>query len=137
MVFTSLEESCAAPSPSDAAFLASITFCGDLQGCLSFHCDSPCARGIAAGMLCAGTGADLGDGDIIDALGEIANMVMGGVKTRIQDEIKNIEISIPSVIQGRELRGRVGEGTTHIGIPVTIGQQNPAQLSLLYRMHNS
>jgi chemotaxis protein CheX len=137
MVFTSLEESCAAVSPSDTAFLASITFHGDIQGCLSVHCDPPCARSIAAGMLCAGTGEELGDGDIIDALGEVANMVMGGVKARIQDQIKNVEISIPSVIHGRELQSRPGEGTTRIGIPVTIGQQVPAQLSLLYRRHNS
>jgi hypothetical protein len=58
---------------------------------------------------------------------------VGGVKTRIQDQIKDIAISIPSVIQGRQLRTHVGEGTVRIVIPILVGQQNPAQLSLLYR----
>jgi hypothetical protein len=65
----------------------------------------------------------------------LASMVMGGVKTRIQDQIKDIALSIPSVGQGRQLVTRVGEGSVHIRIPVTVGQQNPAQLSLLYRTH--
>lgn len=49
------------------------------------------------------------------------------------ESLKDIAISIPSVIQGRELSTRVGEGAVRIAIPVLVGQQNPAQLSLLYR----
>jgi chemotaxis protein CheX len=137
MVFTTLEESRRAVDPSDPAFLASITFRGGVEGCLSVHCDPSCARAIAAGMLCSEAPDGLSDGDVIDTLGEIANMVMGGVKTRIQDQIKDIAISIPSVIQGRQLRTHAGEGTVRLVIPVLVGQQNPAQLSLLYRVHQS
>jgi chemotaxis protein CheX len=137
MVFTSLEESGSVVDPSDAAYLASITFRGGVEGCLGVHCDPTCARAIAAGMLCSETPDGLGNSDVIDALGEIANMVMGGVKTRIQDQIKDIALSIPSVVQGHQLVTRVGEGSIHIRIPVMVGQQNPAQLLLLYRTHQS
>ena len=66
---------------------------------------------VAAAMLCMDDCSALGDSEIIDAIGEIANMIMGGVKTRVQHEVTNIEISIPSVVHGRQLRNRLGEGT--------------------------
>lgn len=135
MVFTSLEESSTGVGPSDTAFLASITFQGGVEGCLSVQCDPAGARMIAAGMLCAESPEKLAESDIVDALGEIANMVMGGVKTRIQDEIKDIAISIPTVVQGRQLQTRTSEGTTRLAVPVVLGGQNPAQLALLYRTH--
>jgi chemotaxis protein CheX len=137
MVFTSLEESSDTAARNNAAFLASITFRGGVEGCLTVRCDPGGARAIAAGMLCSETPENLTNGEIIDALGEIANMVMGGVKTRLQDEIRDIAISIPSVLQGRQLQPHIGEGTSNIAIPVTIGRQHPTQLQLLYRQHTS
>jgi CheY-specific phosphatase CheX len=133
MVFLSLDESTMAVDPSDQAFLARITFRGGIEGCLSVQCDPGGARRIAAGMLCSETPEGLSESEVVDALGEIANMVMGGVKTRLQDQIKDIVMSIPSVIQGRELSTRVGEGAVRLVIPVLVGQQNPVQMSLLYR----
>jgi CheY-specific phosphatase CheX len=135
MVFTSLEASEAPAAPGNEAFLASITFKGGLEGCLSLHCDPPCAQRIAAGMLC--TQETLAEIEVIDALGEIANLVMGGVKTRLMHEIRDLQISIPSVIQGRQLRPHTTDGTTRLTVPVIIAPRFPAEFSLLYRLHNS
>ncbi len=134
MVLISLEPSATADRPSDSAFLASITFTGGIEGCLSVHCDPPCAQRIAAGMLCAeGTP---GEAEVIDAMGEIANLVMGGVKTRLLNEVKEIQISIPSVVQGRQLRTHAADGTTRVAVPVTIAAQSPAEFAFLYRLRN-
>jgi len=117
----------------EAAFLATITFIGQIKGCFSLCLGQDGARAVAAGMLCLEEGAQLKESDLVDAMGDAANMIMGGVKTRIQKEIRDLEISIPSVIQGRELVTRLGDGPTRIAIPATIGGQHAAELSLLYR----
>jgi chemotaxis protein CheX len=135
MVCVPIEEAGTPTPPSDAAFLATITFKGGIEGCLTVHCDPPCAERIAAGMLCAEQTP--AENEVVDALGEIANLVMGGVKTRILSEVKNVQISIPSVVQGRQLRSHTADGTVRIGIPVTIGGEKSAELSLLYRVHSS
>ncbi len=138
MVFMPLERSAhPGPQTEDMVFLATITFTGDLEGCFGISSSHPGAQAIAAGMLGMESGASLSDSEIVDALGEIANMIMGGVKTRVQNEIPNIEISIPSVIHGRQLQNRSGESMARIAAPVVIGQEHQAELSLLYRQRHT
>lgn len=118
-------------------FLATITFTGDLEGCFGISCNDACAKAVTAGMLCMEDASTLGDSEVVDAIGEIANMVMGGIKTRVQHEVTNIEISIPTVVYGRQLKNRLGEGMVRISVPVAIGQEHHAELSLVHRRHGS
>ncbi len=134
MVFMAPEES----SPDEGsieepALLGTITFKGCLEGCLSICCGQACARAIATSMLGMGPEDPLGDSEVSDAIGEIANMVLGALKSRIQNDSGTIEVSIPCVIQGRELRNSLGEGATQVRIRVTIEEEYGAELSLLYR----
>ena len=64
---------------------------------------------------------------------EIANMVMGGVKSRLLENISNLEISIPSVISGKKLKNSLGEGAEKISVKVNIEDEYVAELLLLYR----
>jgi chemotaxis protein CheX len=138
MVFLPIERAAEPESPSGApTFLATITFTGDLEGCFGISCSDPGVRNIAASMLCLEPGSTLQESEISDAIGEIANMVMGSIKTRVQHEIPNIAISIPSVIHGRQLENRLGEGMTRIKVPITIGQQHRGELSLLLRQRGN
>jgi len=136
MVFMPLEK-CAScePETGDPAILATITFTGDLEGCFGISCDGRVAQAVAASMLCLEPGEPLGENEVADALGEIANMIMGGIKTRIQQETAGIEISIPCIVRGHQLRSRLGEGMSRITTPVTFGSAHQAELSLLYRGH--
>ncbi len=84
-------------------------------------------------MLCMDDGSALSDSEITDAIGEIANMIMGGIKTRVQHEVANIEISIPTVVLGRQMRNRPGEAMSQITIPVTIAPGHRAELSLVHQ----
>ena len=113
--------------------LGSITFKGNLEGCLSICCSRAGAKVIAANMLGMDPNEDVADDDICDAMGEVANMVMGGVKSRIQDSVGTIEVSIPSVIGGRQLENSMGEGATKIVTKVTLQSELAAELSLLCR----
>lgn len=106
---------------------------GDVEGCFAICCSEPCVQAVTASMLALEPGSPFSDNDIIDVVGEIANMIMGGIKTRVQPAIAHIEISIPSVLHGRQLQNRLGEAMTRIGVPVTIAQQHHAELSRLLR----
>lgn len=137
MVFVAMEESADdTTSLGDTTLLGSITFKGDLEGCLGVCCDDRCARTIAANMLGMASGDELSENDVSDAIGEIANMVMGAVKARIQHAIGNIEVSIPSVVQGRELRNSMGESSGRTKVRVNIEEQYCAEFSLMYREGN-
>jgi chemotaxis protein CheX len=137
MVFMALEEIGEdTADTADVTLLGTITFTGTLRGGLNVCCGLECARTIAANMLCMDSPDGLADEDVIDAIGEIANMVMGSVKTRVQDQV-DIAISVPSVVQGRELRSRPTEGTTRTELNVMLAQEHRASFSLLYRESNS
>lgn len=134
MVFMALEESSPEEAPvQDPALLGTITFKGRLEGCLGICCGATCARAIAASMLGMDASAELGDRDVNDAIGEIANMVLGAVKSRIQNDIGGIEVSIPCVVRGRELANSLGEGADQVRIAARIDEEHVAELSLLYR----
>lgn len=115
------------------ALLGTITFKGALEGCLAFCCSTPCAQAIAINMLGLDTTEEIAEEDICDAIGEIANMVMGSVKRRLAESAGNLEVSIPSVVSGRELRNNLGEGAQKASVRINIEDEYVAELSLLYQ----
>jgi chemotaxis protein CheX len=134
MAFMALAESDGnSPCIEETTLLGSITFKGSLEGCLAICCNLTCARAVAANMLGMGAGEELDEPDICDAVGELANMVMGAVKSKIQNDVGTIEVSIPSVVRGRELKNRLGEGASSVTIVADIEEQYSAEFSLLYR----
>ena len=129
MAFMALEEiTDEAPEMEDTTLLGTITFKGPLEGCLGIGCGFNCARAIAANML----GTDP-DEEMTDA--DVDNMVMGALKSRIQDEVGNVEVSIPSVVEGLELRNSLGERASGIAVNVSLDEVHCIRLSLLYREH--
>ena len=134
MIFMAIEESSELDQQiRDDALLGSITFKGDLEGCLAICCDVSCAKTIAANMLGTDSDEEISSEQINDAIGEVANMVMGSVKSRLYDNYSNIDVSIPSVVGGRELRNSLGDGADKILVKVNIEDEYAAELSLLYR----
>jgi len=134
MVFMPLEEAEGQTlDPTQFTLLGGITFTGDIEGGLNICCSITCSRVIAANMLCADSPEAVSDEDVSDAIGEIANMVLGSVKTRLQDNLKNMQISIPTVVQGRELLSRRNDGMTRVTVAVKLAQEYIATFSVLYR----
>lgn len=116
------------------SLLGSITFTGNLEGCLTICCGTDCAKTIAANMLGMEPDEQVSDEDVCDAIGEVTNMVMGSLKSRIQDNIGNIEVSIPTVVCGQEIENSLGEkSTSRIWVNVNVGQDHPALFSLIYK----
>lgn len=136
MAFMALEElTDETPKREPATLLGTITFKGPLEGCLGIGCGFNCARAIAANMLGMDPDEDMSEADVDDAVGEVANMVMGALKSRIQEEVGNVEVSIPSVVEGFELRNSLGERASGIAVNASLEDEYCIRLSLLYREH--
>lgn len=134
MIFMDLEEC----SDSDRhvegdALMGTITFKNSLEGCLAICCGNSCAEAIAMNMLGLEPDDDLATEDVCDAIGEVANMVMGSVKSRLLEVVEDIQVSIPSVVKGRELINSMGDGANRISVKVSIEDEHVAEMSLLCR----
>ncbi len=134
MIFMSMEEC----SDDDRniegdALMGTITFKNSLEGCLGICCGVDSAKAIAANMLGLEPGDDIGQEDICDAIGEVANLVMGSVKARLLEHVDDIQVSIPSVVKGHELINSLGDGANRISVKVSLEDEYIAELSFLCR----
>ena len=134
MIFMDLEE----PSEPDEqiegdSFLGSITFTNGIEGCLAIRCSVPCAKNIAANMLGIDTPDEVIEDEVCDALGEVTNMVMGSVKSRIQTETGELLVSIPTVIHGQNLASSLGNRMSKVFVKVDAGNEEIIEFSFLYR----
>jgi chemotaxis protein CheX len=85
-------------------FKCSITgmvgFAGTYSGVISIHCPVSLALKITSSML--GMECDEVSEDLNDAIGEIANMLGGGVKQVLSKGGLDVKLSIPTVISGED-----------------------------------
>lgn len=115
------------------ALLGSITFKGSIEGCLSICCSTACAQSIAQNMLALDADDEITEADTCDAIGEVANMVMGSVKKRMADSFGDLQVSIPSVVSGKELKNNLGDAAKKLVTKINIEDEYVSELSLLYR----
>lgn len=76
-----------------------IGLAGDLQGSILVHMPDSIAIAITNAFL--GLDLDAVDDDVKDAVGELANMVAGGIKYLLPAEARDVALSIPSVVCGK------------------------------------
>lgn len=79
-----------------------IGLAGDLKGILSVQCPAEVAMGVTGAMLGLEI-TELGE-DVKDAIGEIANMIAGGLKESLAAAGKKIELAIPTTAIGKSIR---------------------------------
>jgi chemotaxis protein CheX len=78
-------------------FTAIVGLAGALCGVVTVCCAAKTAGQIAKGML-----GDTGDseGQVVDALGEMCNMIAGNFKNKLADTDERCMLSVPTVISG-------------------------------------
>ena len=76
---------------------ATITFEGDLEGHVLIHCSLSGAHDISRGMLMLEEGDPLELSDVVDAMGECANLVAGVLKRNAFDTAGTVKMSCPKV----------------------------------------
>lgn len=92
-----------------------IGLAGDMKGILGIHCPEKVALAITSSML--GMEVDALGEDAKDAIGEIANMVAGGLKEALSGEGKKIELAIPTTVIGQSLRTSGLAGASRLMLP--------------------
>jgi chemotaxis protein CheX len=91
---------------------------GDLNAMLSIHC--PAEVGMAIGGAMLGMELEKVDEDTKDALGEIANMLAGGLKEAFAAEKIDLLLAIPTTISGSSYKVTAPTGSNRILVPFDI-----------------
>ena len=89
---------------SGEGVLALIGLAGSWAGSGTFSCSADMAQKLSGQMLMMEFSAV--DADVLDAIGEITNMVLGNVKTSLEEVLGPMGLSIPTVIYGRNFTTR-------------------------------
>jgi chemotaxis protein CheX len=78
----------------------SVGLSGKVNGVVYTTFSEQTARHIAEKIL----GVEVGEAEVIDAVGELTNVVAGNLKSRLCDLGFNCTLSIPSVVRGESIR---------------------------------
>lgn len=104
-----------------AEVIGSIGVAGFLTGSISVFMPKAFARRAAAAMLMLDGPEDLSDSDLVDAIGELTNMVGGSIKTALFQKTPLFDISVPSVYIGEDLQRRSVSEDLCFLVPFTLG----------------
>jgi chemotaxis protein CheX len=112
--------------------VALVGLAGEWAGTGAFRCSAEMARKVSGLMLMQEFTAV--DQDVLDAVGEIANMILGNVKTTFEETLGPMGLSIPTVIYGRNFTTRsVGRSEWSV-VPFELdGDSIEIQISLAQR----
>jgi len=89
-----------------AEVIGSIGVAGFLSGSISLFMPRDLASSASAAMLMLDEGSELEDEELVDAIGELTNMVGGNIKTELFQKTPLFDISVPSVYIGDDLQRR-------------------------------
>jgi len=112
--------------------VGSITFSDALQGAVMIKCCKDSAAVIAKNMLMMEPDEAIEPSEVQDAFGEVANLVIGGFKSRIAESVGNIEISVPMVMEGKEMTPATG-ADGHKAVVYATGQDCKLKLIAVYK----
>lgn len=91
---------------------------GELTASIVLHLKKECALKITSNML--GTSYEDIDEDVKDAVGEVSNMVAGGVKVELAQTGVNLDQSLPIVVTGSDFDTSCLNGESSMLVPFTI-----------------
>jgi chemotaxis protein CheX len=106
-----------------------IGLAGSWIGTGSIACSAACACQIASQLLLGAYSAV--DDEVLDAVAEVTNMILGNVKTSLEERLGPMGLSIPTVIYGRNFSSRsVGKQEWTVVPFVWNGERIEVQLCL-------
>ncbi|OEU70688.1 MAG: hypothetical protein BA864_00450 [Desulfuromonadales bacterium C00003093] len=104
----------------DCHISAMIGLTGDFSSMLAIHCPGTVGMAITGEML--GMDVEEVDADVKDTLGEIANMVAGGIKQAFAAENVRLELSIPTTVSGKSYTVSSPTKSNRVIIPFDLEQ---------------
>ena len=101
--------------------VALVGLAGDYMGTGTIGCSPKFACKAASNMTM--TDYPAVDGEVLDAIGEIANMIFGNVKTALEGEMGELGLSIPTVVFGHNFCTRSMGSQSWIDVPVKVEEE--------------
>jgi len=86
-----------------------VAIAGDWRCSALCHCDDELACLIGAKMLMAEVSGM--DSEVLDGIGELANMIIGNVKDEFEKQTAPLQLGIPAVLSGKDFVARPGVHT--------------------------
>lgn len=109
-----------AAARSRAGVVALLGFAGDWAGSGTIYCDGHFACRMAGQLLMAEY--HLVDDEVLDAVAEIGNMIIGNVKTVLEQTLGAMGLSTPTVIYGRNFETRTVGSREWVTVPFESGE---------------
>ncbi|MCA8974974.1 MAG: response regulator [Planctomycetes bacterium] len=104
-----------------AEVIGSIGVAGFLSGSISLFMPKSLARSASASLLMIEDESELTDEELVDAIGELTNMVGGNIKTELFQKTPLFDISVPSVYIGDDLQRRSVSDDLCFLVPFEVG----------------
>lgn len=108
---------------------AIIGIAGDFSALIRSHCTLEAALEIA-GILLDEKMSEVNE-DVEDAIGELANMLAGGLKGKFAESGAKLEIAIPSVISGKQYAIKQPDNVTGVRVPFDLGSDKRLEITLI------
>jgi chemotaxis protein CheX len=116
------------PGPS-AGVVSLIGLAGRWVGTGSISCSAEFARKASSALLMTEFASV--DEDVLDAVAEITNMIIGNVKTAIEEDLGPMGLSIPTVVYGRNFSTRSVGKNEWVVVPfMSSGERMDVQVCL-------
>ncbi len=103
------------PGGATAGVVSLVGLVGSWVGTGSFSCSPDMACKLASALLMSEYSSM--NEEVLDALSEVANMIIGNVKTGLEEELGPMGLSIPTVIFGRNFTTRSVGNSDWIVVP--------------------
>jgi len=91
-------------APGETLVAGSVGFIGDVNGIVYIQVTAAFARTLASRMLGLAETELEGDVMVNDVVGELSNMIVGAVKSRLCDSGAPCVLTIPSVVRGQNFK---------------------------------
>jgi chemotaxis protein CheX len=88
------------PVPGEPRYIGTVHITGCWAGSVVVECPEPFARIVAASMF-GNAPDDVEDDEVVDVVGELANMTGGNVKALLEGDCS---LSLPTVVRGSDFR---------------------------------
>ncbi len=112
---------------------SSVGFIGQITGVISIYSDDAFARVITSRML----GMDPKDVDedkmVNDSMGELGNMVLGHIKSRLCDRGLSCVLTIPSIIRGTQFSIEPVTNATRLVLGFRCDEKNQVAIEVLIK----
>ena len=110
------------PIPNKKDVTAIVGLGGKLTASIMVHFEKESALKVTSSML--GTAYLEIDGDVIDAVGEVSNMVAGGVKREFAANGVELDQSLPIVVNGKDFDTNCLNKDTSVLMPFMVDSHN-------------